>query len=155
MKKEFIPVLRFVASSDAHIEGAHSVGYTRLKKAIDFSLNFAKKDERYKKLDVILMAGDFTDHGRPDEFDAFGQIFNYAQEKGTPLLSIVARGHECITLKKKSLDYFRKTTDQETDFHRILAVRWLKQYRHLRPYTEFSFLLQYLALLVTLFPVSL
>ena len=74
MKKEFIPVLRFVASSDAHIEGVDTVGYKRLKKAIDFSLNFAKKDERYKKLDVILMAGDFTDHGRPDEFDAFGQL---------------------------------------------------------------------------------
>ncbi len=121
MKKEFIPVLRFVASSDAHIEGTHSVGYTRLKKAIDFSLNFSQKSEKHQILDAVLMAGDFTDHGRPDEFDAFGQIFNYAQEKGTSLLSIVARGHECITLKKKSLDYFRKTTGQETDFHRIIG----------------------------------
>ena len=121
MKKEFIPVLRFVASSDAHIEGAHSVGYTRLKKAIDFSLKLAQKDVNYKKLDVILMAGDFTDHGRPDEFDAFGQLVKYAKEKGTEILSIVARGHECITLKKKSLDYFRKTTNQETDFHRVIG----------------------------------
>ena len=35
MKKEFIPVLRFVSSSDAHIEGIDTVGYKRLKKAIE------------------------------------------------------------------------------------------------------------------------
>ncbi|MBR6567835.1 MAG: metallophosphoesterase [Clostridia bacterium] len=121
MKKEFLPVLRFIASSDAHIEGVGSVGYVRLKKAIDFSLSFAKKSEGYQKLDAVLMAGDFTDHGRPDEFDAFGEIFDYAKEKGLPVLSIVARGHECFTLKKKSLAYFRGVTGQETDFHEVIG----------------------------------
>lgn len=121
MKKNFIPVLRFVASSDAHIEGVGTVGYTRLKKAVDFSLGFAQNDENYKKLDTILMVGDFTDHGRPDEFDAFGEIFRYSAEKGTPILSIVAHGHECFTLKKRSLAYFRGLTNQETDFHRIIC----------------------------------
>ncbi len=121
MKKDFIPVLRFVASSDAHIEGVDSVGYRRLKKAIDFSLDFSLKNEWYQKLDAMLMAGDFTDHGRPDEFEAFGELFNYATEKGTQLLSIVARGHECITLKKKSLDCFINITGQETDFHKVIG----------------------------------
>ncbi len=121
MKKDFIPVLRFVASSDAHIEGVDSVGYKRLKKTVDFSLSLAEKDENYNKLDALLMAGDFTDHGRPDEFDAFGEIFRYAADKGLPILSIVARGHECITLKKKSLDYFTGVTKQETDFHKVIG----------------------------------
>ena len=120
MKNEFIPVLRFVASSDAHIEGVDSVGLQRLKKAIDYSLNYAENDEKYKKLDTILMVGDFTDHGRPDEFDAFGEIFRYSLEKGAPVLSIVAHGHECFTLKKKSLDYFRSVTKQEPDFHKVI-----------------------------------
>lgn len=121
MKKDFLPVLRFVASSDAHIEGVDSVGYRRLKKAIDFSLAFAQRAEGYKGLDAVLMAGDFTDHGRPDEFEAFGEIVRYAREKGTQLLSIVARGHECVTLKKKSLSVFKEVTGQETDFHRVIG----------------------------------
>lgn len=121
MNKEFIPVLRFVASSDAHIEGVGSAGYRRLKKAIDFSLAFSESNKHHKRLDAVLMAGDFTDHGRPDEFDAFGQIFDYAKEKGTPVLSIVARGHECMTIGKLSLAYFTRTTGQETDFHRVIG----------------------------------
>ena len=121
MNKDFIPLLRFVASSDAHIEGVDTIGYIRLKKAIDFSLTLSQKNEKHQKLDAVLMAGDFTDHGRPDEFDAFGQIFDYAKRKGIPVLSIVARGHECMTVGKRSLAYFRRTTGQETDFHRIIG----------------------------------
>ena len=121
MKNEFIPVIRFVASSDSHIEGVDSVGYTRLKKAIDFSLDFSANDESYKKLDAVLMIGDFTDRGKPYEFEAFGEIFRYSAEKGTPVLSIVAHGHECRTLKKKSLDYFKRLTNQETDFHKVIG----------------------------------
>lgn len=121
MKNEFKPVLRFVASSDAHIEGVDSVGYVRLKKAIDFSLDLSREDEYHKKLDAMLMAGDFTDHGTAEEFEAFGQLYNYASERGTPLLSIVARGHECVTMKKKSLSCFKRITGQETDFHIVIG----------------------------------
>lgn len=121
MKNEFLPVLRFVASSDAHIEGEDSVGYVRLKKAIDLSLRISQKSAEYKGLDAFFAVGDFTDHGRPDEFDAFGRIFAYAREKGIPLLSIVAHGHECFTLKKKSLLYFKRITGQETDFHEVIG----------------------------------
>ena len=46
MKKDFIPVLRFVVCSDAHIEGIGSPGYNRLKEVIDYSLDFAVKDEQ-------------------------------------------------------------------------------------------------------------
>ncbi len=121
MKNKFIPVLRFVASSDAHIEGVHSVGYNRLKKAIDFSLDFARSNGHYQGLDAVLMAGDFTDHGKPSEFDAFGRIYDYITDKDTPLLSIVARGHECFTLRKLSLLYYRRVTGQKTDFHKVIG----------------------------------
>ena len=51
MKNDFLPVFRFVICSDAHIEGIGSAGYDRLKKVIDFSLDFASKDEKYNKID--------------------------------------------------------------------------------------------------------
>lgn len=117
MKNEFLPVLRFTVCSDAHIDGVDTVGYKRLKKAIDFSLAFAEKNENYKNLDAVLVAGDFTDHGKPEEFKAFKEIIDFAVKKGTELHSIVARNHECMTLHKKALRLFKSITHQDTDFH--------------------------------------
>ena len=121
MINEFFPVLRFTICSDAHIEGVNAPGYIRLKKAIDYSLAFAQKAESYKKLDTFIIAGDTTNKGTKDEFAAFREIFDYASDKGLKLLCTVARGHDSITMKKKSLDYFKSITNQETDFHRVIG----------------------------------
>ena len=121
MKNEFLPVLRFAICSDAHIEGVNAPGYLRLKKAIDYSLAFAKKAEGYNKLDTFIIAGDTTNKGTKDEFAAFKEIFDDAQSKGLKLLCTVARGHDSITMKKKSLVHFKSLTNQETDFHRVIG----------------------------------
>ena len=117
MKKEFIPVMRFAVCSDSHIEGVDSTGYNRLKKAVDISFAVADKDEYYNKLDAFLIAGDITDNGRKEEFDAFKNIYDYATKKGTQMLCVVAKGHDSITMGKKSLAYYTSLTNQPTDFH--------------------------------------
>ena len=71
MKNEFIPVFRFAVCSDSHIEGIGSPGYNRLKEAIDYSLDYASRDESYKKIDKLFIAGDITNKGSKEEFDAF------------------------------------------------------------------------------------
>ena len=58
MKNEFLPVFRVVICSDSHIEGIGTPGYYRLKKAIDYSLSFASKDNSYSKIDNFFIAGD-------------------------------------------------------------------------------------------------
>lgn len=121
MKKDFMPVFRFVICSDAHIEGIGSPGYNRLKKTVDYSLDFASKCERYKNIDSFFIAGDITNKGSKEEFDAFKEIYDYGTEKGLKILCTVAKGHDSITMGKKSLEYYKSLTGQETDFHRVIG----------------------------------
>ncbi|MBQ5906377.1 MAG: metallophosphoesterase, partial [Clostridia bacterium] len=90
MTNEFIPVFRFIICSDAHIEGIGSPGYIRLKKTVDYSLDFASKNESYNKIDAFFIAGDITNKGEKEEFDAFKEIYDYGKEKGLDFLCTVA-----------------------------------------------------------------
>ena len=121
MKDDFTPVFRFAICSDAHIEGVGSPGYERLKKAIDFSLAFAQKDDKYSKLDNFFIAGDITNKGTQAEFASFKEIYDEAKIKGLNMLCTVAKGHDSITMKKKSLAHYKSLTGQETDFHRVIG----------------------------------
>lgn len=121
MKKNFIPAFRFIVCSDSHIEGVGSSGYLRLKKLIDYSLDFASKDERYNKIDTFFIAGDITNKGSKEEFDAFKEIYDYAVSKEQKMLCTVAKGHDSITMGKQSLEYYKSLTNQETDFHRVIG----------------------------------
>ena len=121
MKNDFSPVFRFAICSDAHIDGVDSPGYLRLKKAIDYSLAFASDDKSYSALDAFLIAGDITNKGTEAEFSAFREIYDSAKAKGLNILCTVAKGHDSITMKKKSLPHFRSLTNQETDFHRVIG----------------------------------
>ena len=111
MKNEFLPVFRFVICSDAHIEGIGTPGYCRLKKVIDYSLDFASRDEKYNKIDNFFIAGDITNRGTKEEFDAFKEIYDYGTEKGASFLCTVAKGHDSITMGKKSLEYYKSITN--------------------------------------------
>ncbi len=121
MKNQFLPVLRFAVCSDSHIEGKDSPGYVRLKRAIDYSLSFASADSEYNRLDAFFIAGDITNKGTKEEFDAFKEIYDYAKSKGLTPLCTVAKGHDSITMKKKSLSYFKALTNQKPDFHKVIG----------------------------------
>ena len=82
MKKEFLPVLRFVVCSDAHIEGIGAPGYYRLKHVIDYALDFASKDNNYNKIDSFFIAGDITNRGTKEEFEAFKEALRLRCSKG-------------------------------------------------------------------------
>lgn len=121
MKNEFLPVFRVAVCSDSHIEGIGSPGYYRLKKAVDYSLDFAARDKAYSKLDTFFIAGDITNRGTKDEFDAFKEIYDYGTERGVNFLCTVAKGHDSISMGKQSLEYYKSLTNQETDFHRVIG----------------------------------
>lgn len=121
MKNEFLPAFRFVICSDAHIEGIGKAGYLRLKKTIDYSLGYAAEDKAYNKIDSFFIAGDITDKGSKEQFDAFKELYDYGTGKGLNILCTVAKGHDSITMGKKSLEYYKYLTGQETDFHRIIG----------------------------------
>ncbi len=89
----FEPVLRFVACSDLHFknnnetealgeEGGEEyeaylkkvvVPPARLKKTLETAYSYAESSS-YKNLDAFVVAGDFTDYGAPEQYEAFKTV---------------------------------------------------------------------------------
>lgn len=118
--ENFIPVLRFMACSDTHISSADDMKLDRIKKAIAFSYETAESDANYNKLDAVLFAGDLTDNGRDDQFEAFESTVKGAIKDGTEILAIVAKGHDSSTNGKKSTEWCSRITGKDSDFHTVI-----------------------------------
>lgn len=118
---DFIPVMRFVASSDTHIETLGDTGSRRLSAMIKTAYAVSEADEDYKNLDAVVISGDLTDNGHLDSFYAFAAITDNEIREGTERLAVVAKAHDSYTFFNNSLKVFSKITGQETDFHRVIG----------------------------------
>ncbi len=85
----FVPVVRFIASSDVHISTATSIGAKRLQTAIEQLSRYAADTQRndgYAALDALLLAGDITNGGTSAQFRAAKDYFKDTIPKGTRLV---------------------------------------------------------------------
>ena len=117
---DFIPVMRFVATSDTHINTIGDTGCRRLSKMIKTAYAVSDNDKDYKKLDAVVFAGDITDNGMRDSFYAFAGITNVELREGTERLGIIAKSHDSYTYGRNSRKVFTLVTGQEADFHRVI-----------------------------------
>ena len=53
---DFVPVLRFVATSDSHVITPGDMGNTRIAKMINTAYGYADADADYTSLDAVLFA---------------------------------------------------------------------------------------------------
>ncbi len=116
----FVPVIRFAAMSDTHIQFLADKKIGRIQKALSLAYSDARKDENYNQLDAAIFAGDLTDNGRRDQFIAFQSALDSALKDETQPLAVVAKSHDGNTLDKESLSYYKKLTGLDTDFHYII-----------------------------------
>ena len=90
---EFIPVLRFIASSDVHIKDnavtnnviSSSSGAGKLRNAIEQILAFAadaEKNDGYAGLDALLLAGDIVNTGTDKQYENAKYIFGHVSDGG-------------------------------------------------------------------------
>ncbi len=117
---DFIPVMRFVATSDTHIQKLGDTGCRRTSAMIKTAYAISEADEDYKNLDAVVFSGDITDKGRRDSFFAFAAITDNEIRAGTQRLAVVAKAHDSYRYLNNSLKVFTAITGQETDFHRII-----------------------------------
>lgn len=118
---DFIPVMRFVATSDTHIETLGDTGCKRLSSMIKTAYAISDADEDYKNLDAVVFSGDITDHGFKDSFFAFAAVTDVEIREGTERLAVVAKAHDSYTYLNNSVKLFTEITGQETDFHRVIG----------------------------------
>ncbi|MBQ4383475.1 MAG: metallophosphoesterase [Firmicutes bacterium] len=121
MKSDFKPVLRFIVSSDLHIEGPDCPKLDRLKDMFRYCRNYAAESD-YQNLDAYFFVGDSTNNGTKEQYDAFWQtvLCGSAQDSS---YAVIAKNHdnwefgrECV---KTGLAYYKNLTGKDTDFHII------------------------------------
>lgn len=117
---DFVPVMRFVATSDTHIENLGDVGCRRISAMLKTAYAISDADEDYKNLDAVVFSGDLTDNGRRKSFYAFAAMTDNEIREGTERLAVVAKAHDSYKFQYGSLDVFKDITGQESDFHRVI-----------------------------------
>lgn len=114
----FQPVLRFMACSDTHIDGANDKKLDRIRTAVDFA--YGLDDGGYSSLDAVLFAGDITNSGTDEQFDAVRGLLKEIIRDDTELLALVAKGHDSTTQGKKSIEFVKSLTGKDSDFHVVI-----------------------------------
>lgn len=118
---DFVPVLRFIASSDTHVTGAGDVKTQRIDSMLGMAYDLAASDANYQSLDAVLVVGDLTDDGTPEQFDAFDSTMKNDLRDGTKLLAVVAKNHDGYNQSRADI---RATCEAMTgngaDFHVVL-----------------------------------
>ncbi len=117
---DFVPVMRFVATSDTHIKTLGDTGCQRLTKMIKTAYALSDADKDYNNLDAVVFSGDITDDGWFDSFAAFTATTDAELREGTERLAVVAKSHDGYMFSSQSLDIYSAMTGQETDFHRVI-----------------------------------
>lgn len=120
-KDDFIPVMRFLATSDTHIQTLGDTGCKRTAAMLKTAYALSDADEEYKNLDAVVFSGDITDNGFIGSFMAFAAVTDNEIREGTERLAVVAKSHDSYTFLNNSLKLFTGITEQETDFHRVIG----------------------------------
>ena len=117
----FTPVLRFIAASDTHVETYLDTESRRIQKMLRLGYAVADADEEYNALDAVLIAGDLTDDGRKDQFNAFAAALNSELREGTRFMGVTAKNHDGYTMTRKEVhDYYTALTGNSADFHTVI-----------------------------------
>jgi len=122
----FEPVLRFVVCSDIHL-GEDENGKKnaeKLRKLFDKAYEIAEKSEVYTELDAILVAGDFTEQGKIEEYEIYKEITEEKLKNGTQLLTCLGN-HEQIAYRdtanpEKATEVFQEYIGTEADTHNVI-----------------------------------
>lgn len=117
---DFTPVTRFIVTSDSHITTIGDFQSTRLEKMIKLGYKIAEKDEEYRKLDAIIIAGDVTDMGTKIAFGSIKAATKPVLKGDTQFLATISTSHDDRSLGKESLSLYEEIMGQETDFHRVI-----------------------------------
>ncbi|MBQ9875069.1 MAG: metallophosphoesterase [Thermoguttaceae bacterium] len=94
-------VLRFSAASDVHFKkDPNTREGVRFRHMIQFMYEYSKS-QKYDKYDAMLFAGDFSDHGYPEELHNFKRIMDEEIKPGTETVLCMGN-HEFYGGNKKT-----------------------------------------------------
>ena len=118
----FVPVMRFVASSDTHVRDDSDMTRDRIGKMMALAYAKADADPNYQNVDALLVAGDLTNDGTKTEFEKFQSAINAALRPETAFLAVVAKNHDGYELSREQLRaFYQSLSGNDADFHTVIG----------------------------------
>lgn len=121
MKEDFLPVLRFIVTSDIHYHDRVTVERERFERGIQQAYAYAETQE-YPNLDALFVVGDFSNHGTLTQMTAFHDSLQRQVRPGTEVTISVA-SHEFNLGKHEeaeALDKLDRIFHMQPDVHKII-----------------------------------
>ncbi|MBR3768582.1 MAG: metallophosphoesterase [Clostridia bacterium] len=122
--EDFTPVLRFVVCSDIHLNGEEQQeAAIRFGQLFEDIYAFSQKCDAYKRLDAVVVAGDFTGGGGEAEYKMFNAVVEKHIKDETKLLCVLGN-HEFINYRDYNAsigyDIYKKYISEEVDTHVVI-----------------------------------
>ena len=96
--EDFAPILRFVVCSDVHLDCTNDQNReTKFEALFTDTYKYAAKSS-YKKLDAVIVAGDFANSGLDEEYIRFNELVDKNIKPETQLLTCMGN-HEFINYR--------------------------------------------------------
>lgn len=122
----FEPVLRFIVCSDIHL-GTDENGVKNAEKfrtVFDRAYEISEKSDSYTKLDAVVVAGDFSEEGKQEQYEIYKQITDEKLREGTQLLTCLGN-HEQIAYRdtanpEKATEVFEQYIGTDADTHNVI-----------------------------------
>ena len=116
--EDFTPVLRFVVCSDIHLDGEEDQ-QSAIRFANLFKDMYAYAEScEYKKIDAMVVAGDFTGGGAEEEYQIYNKIIAENKKAETQVLTVLGN-HEFIDYRdvdaSVGYDVYRKYVHEDVD----------------------------------------
>lgn len=119
--KNFVPMLRFAVMSDLHVKTEDCIEEERLDSAIKYAYSIARNSESYKKLDAIVVVGDFANHGEEIEMQKVKKIFDANTDYGETNLIMSFASHETDrTGYEATSQRVKDILNQDADQHKVI-----------------------------------
>lgn len=120
--ESFVPVMRFVASSDTHVRDNSDMTRDRIGKMMTLAYARADADPNYQTIDALLVAGDLTHDGTKTEFEKFQTAVNAALRPETAFLAVVAKNHDGYELSREEMRaFYQSLSGNDADFHTVIG----------------------------------
>ncbi len=120
---DFNPVLRFVAVSDIHLNGEDTQEAAKRFRNLFSDMYEYSASSDYKKLDAVMVAGDFTGGGAEKEYEIFNKTVKENIKEETALLTVLGN-HEFINYRDEdaTVGYrvYKKYINEAVDTHTVI-----------------------------------
>ena len=121
--EDFTPILRFVVCSDVHLDCTNDQNReTKFEAVFTDTYKYAAKSS-YKKLDAVIVAGDFANSGLDEEYIRFNELVGKNIEPETQLLTCLGN-HEFIAYRDYdatiAYERYKALINENVDTHIVI-----------------------------------